>query len=195
MPRGRKIIVPHRRRRELKTDYRHRFGLLKSRLPRLVVRKSLNNMICQIVEYHETGDVCVVSADTKELKKFGWLANTGNVPAAYLAGLLCGMKAKKKKIGKAVLDKGLYRSTPGNRIYAALKGALDGGLDVAHSEEILPGEDRVKGSHVASFAAWLKKENSNEFKMRFSSYLKGKVMPESMPAHFDDVKGRIMKSA
>ena len=108
MPRAKKIIVPHRRRREQKTDYRHRFGLLKSGVPRLVVRKSLNNTVCQVIEYHESGDVCLATADTRELKKYGWLANTGNVPAAYLAGLLCGMRAKKK-VSKAVLDSGLYR--------------------------------------------------------------------------------------
>jgi large subunit ribosomal protein L18 len=191
---AKKITVPHRRRKELKTNYRLRLNLLKSRKPRLVVRKSLNNLLCQVVEYQTTGDVCLVSADTKELKKFGWEANTGNIPAAYLAGLLCGIKSKKKKISDAVLDMGLCRSTPGSRIYAALRGAVDGGLNVSHSAEILPDEDRTKGSHVASYGEWLKRENSQGYKTRFSAYLKRKITPESLPKHFDQVKAKILKS-
>jgi len=194
LTRAKKIVVPHRRRRELKTDYRHRLRLLKSGLPRLVVRKSLNSLLCQLVEYQATGDRCMVASDTKDLKKFGWLANTGNIPAAYLAGLLCGILAKKKKINEAVLDIGLYRSTPGSRVYAALRGAVDAGLSVSHSDEILPSDDRTNGTHVASYAAWLKRENPPEYKSRFSSYLKSKITPESMPALFNEVKDKILKS-
>ncbi len=194
MARAKSRFVPHRRRRELRTDYRKRLAMLKSGKPRLVVRKSLNNMLCQVVQYEAAGDKCVVSADSKELKRFGWLANTGNIPAAYLTGLLCGVRAKKKKIGHAVLDMGLYRSTPGNRIYAALKGAVDGGLVVAHSNDIVPDEGRLKGAHLASYAERLKREDASEYKKRFSSYLKSKTSPESLPAHFDQAKGKILKS-
>ena len=63
MAHGAKYRVPFRRRREGKTDYRKRLKLLLSRKPRLVVRKSLNNIIAQIVEYDEKGDRVVVSGD------------------------------------------------------------------------------------------------------------------------------------
>jgi large subunit ribosomal protein L18 len=194
MVRAKKRLVPHRRRRELKTDYKKRFALLKSGKLRLVVRKSLDNILCQIVEYETPGDKCLISASTSELKKLGWKTNTGNISAAYLAGLLCGVKAKKKKIAEAVLDMGLYKPTPGSRIFAALRGAVDAGLNVAHSEKILPDDNRTKGAHVASYAEWLKKENSSEYKKRFSSYLKSKVAPESLPSHFEEVKANILKS-
>jgi len=193
MPRAKKTIVPHRRRRELKTDYQKRFALLKSGKCRLVVRKSLSNVTCHVVKYEPTGDRCLVSAGTHELKKLGWKANTGNIPAAYLAGLLCGVRAKKNKISEAVLDMGLYKPTAGSRIFAALRGAVDAGLSVAHSGKILPSDDRTKGAHVASYAEWLKRENSSEYKKRFSSYLKVKLAPESLPAHFEEVKAKILK--
>jgi large subunit ribosomal protein L18 len=194
MTRAKTTLVPHRRRRELKTDYKKRFALLKSGKFRLVVRKSLGNVLCQIVEYEPPGDKCLISAGTSELKKLGWKANTGNISAAYLAGLLCGVRAKKMKIEEAVLDMGLYKATPGNRIFAALRGAVDAGLNVAHSARILPDDDRTKGAHVASYAGWLKRENSSEYKKRFSSYLKSKVIPESLPEHFEEVKAKILKS-
>jgi large subunit ribosomal protein L18 len=193
MPRGRKTIVPHRRRRSLKTDYRKRFGLLKSGKPRIVVRKSVKNLTCQVVEYRPAGDRTLFHADSKELNKFGWLAGTGNIPAAYLTGLMCGTRAKGK-VKEAVLDAGLYRSTKGSRIYAALKGAVDGGLNIPHSEEILPDADRIKGQHVAAYAEHLKKEDKGRHKKIFSGYAKAKVSPEALPKHFEEVKAKILKA-
>lgn len=190
----RRRIVAHRRRREQKTDYMKRLTLLKSGKHRLVVRKSLNNLTCQIVDYKTEGDSCLVSADSRELKKMGWKANAGNIPAAYLTGFLCGTRAKKKKVSDAILDIGLYRSTKGSRVFAALKGALDAGLKVPHSEDVLPDEERSKGAHISAFADRLKRESSGENKERFSSYAKEKLTPESLPAHFDEVKGKILGS-
>ena len=146
--RGRAYIVPHRRRREGKTNYKFRLRLLKSGKLRFCIRKSLNNIVCQIVQYKPAGDVTLASSDSKELKKFGWGFHGGNIPSAYLAGYLCGLRAKKNKIEKCVLDTGLYPSIKGSRIYAALKGAVDSGVKIPHSEKILPPEDRIKGKHT-----------------------------------------------
>jgi large subunit ribosomal protein L18 len=49
------------------------------------------------------------------------------------------------------MDIGLARATPGARVFAVLKGAVDAGLDVPHNEEILPGEERIKGVHIAAY--------------------------------------------
>ena len=147
--RGRTHLVPHRRRREGKTDYKQRLRMLKSGKRRLCVRRSLNNITCQIVQYKPDGDVTLVSSDSKELKKFGWSFHKGNIPSAYLTGYLCGLRAKKNKIENCILDEGLYSSIKGSRIYAVLKGAVDSGLKIPHSKEILPPEDRVKGKHTS----------------------------------------------
>ncbi len=53
---GKKRTVPHRRKREAKTNYKKRLALLKSGEYRLVLRKTTNTMIAQIVEYHVDGD-------------------------------------------------------------------------------------------------------------------------------------------
>jgi len=191
--RGKTYIVAHRRRRKGLTDYKQRLRLLKSGKPRFVVRKSLNNMTCQIIEYSHDVDKTLVSVNSKDIEKFGWKGNTGNLSSAYLVGLLCGLLAKKKKIKDAVLDSGLYVSTPGSRIYSALRGAIDSGLQIPHSEDILPKSERIRGEHIASLAKKLKSENPNEYKKRFSVYLKNKVPPETLPKHFDTVKKKILK--
>ncbi len=148
MARSKIQVVNFRRKREGKTDYNKRKKLLMAGKPRLVIRKSLRSIWLQVVEYAPTGDIILVSAHSNELKKLGWGSGQSNLPSAYLTGLIIGKKAGEKKIGKCVLDIGFCQSIKGNRIYAALKGAVDGGLEVRHSKEILPAEDRIKGKHI-----------------------------------------------
>ncbi len=137
--------VMHKRRREQKTDYRLRLKLLKSGKTRLVIRKSLNNIRVQFINYYPEGDRTEASAFSKELKKFGWNYGTGNLPAAYLTGFIAGLRTKVKE---AVLDIGMQMNTKGSRIYAALKGVIDAGVSVPHSQEILPSMDRIMGKHI-----------------------------------------------
>jgi large subunit ribosomal protein L18 len=143
--------MPFKRRRLGKTDYKKRLKLLLSKKPRLVVRKSLKYVQAQIVEFSKEGDKTLVSANSKELKKFGWKFSCDNLPAAYLTGLLIGKKALEKGIKEAILDTGLHASTKENRIYAVVKGALNTGLKVPVDESVLPTEDRIKGLHIANY--------------------------------------------
>jgi large subunit ribosomal protein L18 len=103
-------------------------------------------MIVQIVKAEEVGDQVVVSAHSRELaKNFAWQGDCGNTPAAYLTGLLCGFKAVVQGVKKAVLDIGLNSPSRGSQVFAALKGVLDAGVTVPHSEDMLPVEDRIRG--------------------------------------------------
>ncbi|MEI6840348.1 MAG: 50S ribosomal protein L18, partial [Methanomicrobiales archaeon] len=52
----------------------------------------------------------------------------------------------------AVLDIGLNSATVGARVFAAMKGAVDAGLDVPFGESIIPAEERLKGGHIEKFA-------------------------------------------
>lgn len=45
---------------------------------------------------------------------------------------------------KALLDVGIQRTTTGARIFGAMKGACDGGIDVPHSNKRFPGYTRAK---------------------------------------------------
>ena len=86
-----------KRKRLGKTDYKKRLKFLLANKPRLVIRRSIKNILAQIVEYNEKGDKIIVSCHSSELKKYGWDGNKGNLPSAYLVGLLTGNKAKNKK--------------------------------------------------------------------------------------------------
>jgi len=140
--------VPFRRRREGKTDYRARLKLIRSGRPRLVVRRTLKHMTVQLVNYDEKGDRVMVSATTGQLRELGWSGPTGNTPAAYLAGLLAGRRAAKANITEAILDLGRIRPSKGSKVFAALKGVLDAGVKVPHSDGVLPSGGRIQGGHL-----------------------------------------------
>src|SRR3989344_9652601 len=139
------IRIPVKRKKQKKTDYKKRLKLLIAKKPRIVIRKSLNNLSIQVISFSLNGDKIEVSANSRNLVKLGWNYHRGNIPSAYLTGLLCAIKAKQKNIKEAILDIGLYPSIKGSIIYASLKGLVDGGLKINHSKEILPPEDKISG--------------------------------------------------
>lgn len=150
MATGPRYFVPFRRRREARTNYYNRMRLIVSENPRMVVRKTNRYIIAQLVTARPEGDVTLVSANSRELPAFGYRGSGSNIPAAYLTGLLFAAKARKAGYREAILDIGLHRATKGAAVFGALKGAVDGGLEIPHSEEILPAESRLKGEHIAS---------------------------------------------
>ncbi len=182
--------VQYRRKRKGKTDYKTRIKLLKSGERRLVIRRSLRNIWLQIIEFSPEGDRVIVSAHSHEIRKLGWKGSLNNLPAAYLCGLLLGKKAKAKNVKNLVLDIGLSVSVKGAVWYAALKGVLDAGISVPHAKEILPDEKRVKGEHIAEWARKLK-EQPEKYNRMFSKYIKAGLLPENLPAHFEEIKRKM----
>ncbi|MEM2128554.1 MAG: 50S ribosomal protein L18 [Candidatus Methanomethylicaceae archaeon] len=193
MAKGPTYRVAFRRRREGRTDYNLRKRLISSRKLRLVIRKSLKHLSLQLVEARVDGDRVLASATTIELKEYGWKGGTGNLPAAYLAGFLLGKRALSKGFDTAVLDLNGYSITKGSRLFAALKGAIDAGMEIPHSEDVLPDEERIKGEHIAKYAELLQKDNSARYQSQFSKYINVGLTPEAIVQHFETVKETIAK--
>ncbi|MBW2993009.1 50S ribosomal protein L18 [Candidatus Woesearchaeota archaeon] len=187
-----KFTVRYRRRREGKTNYKKRLKLLMSKKPRLVLRISLKGISIQIIEFKPEGDVVLLAANSKELNKFGWKYNGKNTSSAYLTGLIIGKKAAAKGIKEAVLDIGLKQAIKGSRLFACLKGAVDGGLDIRHSKKVFPKEDRIKGKHIEDYANKLKAKKE-AYQKKFAGYIKAGIDPIQITKVFDDVKKKIME--
>jgi len=151
MAKGPNYVVGYRRKRKGKTNYKKRLNLLKSGKSRVVIRKSNKHATAQIVDYKDGGDVVIASSHSSELEKFGWSHGGGNIPASYLTGLLCGLRAKSKGVKKGILDMGLNPSFKGNRIYSALRGVQEGGIEIPTDETISPSEERVVGKHISDY--------------------------------------------
>ena len=185
--------VQLRRRREGKTDYQARKALVISGRPRLVTRTSLKNANAQIIIAKPIGDHTVAAANSRELiKKYGWKAPAGNLPAAYLTGLLCGLKAKVAGIDEAILDIGLIPPTKGARIFAILHGVIDANVEIPHGDKKIV-ENRAKGDHIAYYAKALQAdEETNIYKAKFSKYNAQGVAPETIAEHFSKVRNNLI---
>ncbi len=177
-------VIKFRRKREGKTNYKKRLELLKAKQTRLVVRKSLKNINAQLISYEKEGDKIIASANSHELNKLGWNFSGKSIPCAYLIGLLIGKKAKENKIKNVVLDIGMQRSIPKSKLYAAVKGVMDSGVDVPCSEEVMPSEERIKGEHIAAYA------KDSKSTAQFSKQNKDDIA--KLPAKFEEIKNKIM---
>jgi large subunit ribosomal protein L18 len=143
-----RYTVEKRRKREKRTDYKLRINLLKSPKPRLVIRKSLKNIMIQIIKSENAQDKVIITTHSRELRKLGWNHSLSSIPAGYLTGFILGKKALKNNIKEAILDLGIQKSIMKSRLYATLKGCIDAGLKVNHDPKVFPEEDRIKGKHI-----------------------------------------------
>jgi large subunit ribosomal protein L18 len=149
MSTGPRYRVPFRRRREGKTDYRHRLKLLKSGEPRAVVRVSRGRIVVALTAYDPTWDRILAAAESRELSRIGFPDRSRvSTPASYLTGYLAGLRAKGAGTTTAVLDAGLRGTTRGGRVLGALKGLLDAGMEIPHGDGGFPSNDRLNGKHL-----------------------------------------------
>lgn len=85
---------------------------------------------------------------------------------------------------RCYLDVGLSRTTTGARVFGAMKGAVDGGLNIPHSVKRFPGYSaetksfnaevhraHIFGQHVADYMKTLEEEDNEAFKRQFSKYI------------------------
>jgi len=212
----------YRRRRILLKRDRSKYDTPKYRL---VVRKTNTKIIAQIVHATLTSDIVTCAAYSSELPRYGVKLGLKNYAAAYCTGLLLARRVlqdfglDKKYEGctevtgewhenlpeedddpnplTAYLDIGLATATTGNNVFGVLKGAVDGGLNVPHSERRFRGwdasandgegeynpeahRDFIFGKHVAYYMNLLKEENEERYKKQFSRFIKEGTNPEDL---------------
>ena len=156
MAKGRNQRLRFKRRRTAETDYHRRSRMLRGGLPRAVVRVSNTQVTCQLVSYEPEGDRVLESITGKSLvdsHKWPSDASRKSVPACYLAGFAMAPSAISNGHSKAILDIGLAASSTGNRAYSALKGMIDAGMEIPHSEGVLASEERINGEHIGDCIA------------------------------------------
>jgi large subunit ribosomal protein L18 len=145
-------MINKRRRMHGKTDYKARLNLLKTDKPRIVIRKTNRYVIAQYIESKEAQDKIIFGANSNELLKYGWpesaKGSLKSIPASYLTGFLLGRKILFKFDNpKAVIDFGLNRNVKKSRLYAALKGVIDAGIEM-NAEDVFPDEKIIEGKVI-----------------------------------------------
>jgi large subunit ribosomal protein L18 len=181
-----------RRRREGKTDYRKRKGIIIGKTPFVSVHISGRYIYSQVLKPTPTGDETIAAASSRDLvKKFGWKGSTKNLPGAYLTGYYLGHLAGEKNLKEAVVYSGVGRFVHGSRLASLISGAKDAGLDITIDEESLPDEDRISGKHIADYSQKLENEDKEKRDQIFSKVLSAGLDPSNYPDHFETVKSKI----
>jgi len=199
---------------------------------RLVVRFTNTDVICQIVYAKIQGYFILASAYSHELPRYGIKLGLTNWAAAYATGLLVarrlltmikladryqgvvepdGTLSLTEATGeggprpfKCFLDVGLRRTTTGARLFAALKGASDGGLHIPHSENRFPGYDAesksldssvlrkyIYGGHVAEYMRYLDENNESKYKRHFSQYINAGICADHLEGIYKEAHSKI----
>jgi len=198
------------------------------------VRLSNKDITCQIVSADLKHDVVVAAAYAHELPRFGIKLGLTNYAAAYATGLLLARRINKKfglkyegnteingedyhveadESGpapfRAFLDVGLVRTTTGNRLFGALKGATDGGLNIPHNERRFPGshfdEDSkewsfdpevhkkyIFGGHVAEYMTSIK-DDEERYAKQFGRFAAAGIEPEKLADIYKKAHAEIRK--
>lgn len=184
---------------------------------RFVVRRTNQRIICQVIYATIQGDRTLVNADSKELTRFGIHAGLTNYSSAYCTGLLAARRLLSlKDIGmadmykgqvkpdgevysvqdhlenrrpfKAYLDVGITRTTTGNRVFGAMKGACDGGLFIPHNEKRFPGYHVIK-AEVQTTKKGKKVEAQEKAKATFDAKEhRQHIFGEHVQAYYDLLK-------
>lgn len=200
---------------------------------RMIVRTSNKDICCQIAYARLEGDRIVESAYSHELPNFGVKVGLSNYAAAYCTGLLLArrvlMKFKLDGLYKgqtkvdgehflvedvddgpgafhACLDVGLARTSTGARLFGAMKGAVDGGLDIPHSEKRFPGYDvegsslnaevhrnHIFGKHVSEYMSHLLEEDEDAYKRQFGNFIKFGVAADAIEGMYAKAHESIRK--
>ena len=100
-----------------------------------------------------------------------------------MTAYLCAKRALANGVESAILDIGLKSPIKGSKVFAALKGAVDAGLEIPHGDFIFPEDERIRGEHVAAYAESLDDEEVNK---KFSKYFERGLNPVDLPENFDE---------
>lgn len=215
-------------RRRLVVQEKNKYNTPKYRL---IVRFTNKDIICQVAYAKIEGDVIVCAAYAHELPRYGLKVGLTNYAAAYCTGLLLARRLLKKyKLDglyagqeevdgdeynvealddqpgpfRCFLDVGLVRTSTGARVFGAMKGAVDGGIDIPHSMKRFPGYDSesdefnaethrkyIMGGHVADYMTHLQDEDSEAYQRQFGKYIKLGITADGMEALYQKVHSAI----
>jgi len=204
-------------RKRLVTQDKNKYNTPKYRL---VVRFTNKNIVCQIAHAKLEGDVVICAAYSHELPRYGVKVGLTNYAAAYCTGLLLARRLltklnladvyegqlevdgdeynvesldDKPAAFRCYLDVGLNRTTTGARVFGALKGAVDGGLEINHSLTRFPGYDEesddfnaevhrghIFGKNIGEYMSNLSESDEDAFKRQFSQYIKEGITPDTI---------------
>jgi len=131
---------------------------------------------------------------------------TGEVVSTEVNGrtYFVGEVDDEKRPFRALLDVGIKNTTTGAKVFGAMKGASDGGLDIPHSNKRFPGfnrdtkqfdaathKARIMGEHIADYMREMEEDDEENFKRHFSRYLEDGIAADEMEELYEKVHASI----
>eukprot|EP00921_Rhytidocystis_pertsovi_P014252 GHVQ01023176.1.p1 GENE.GHVQ01023176.1~~GHVQ01023176.1.p1 ORF type:complete len:246 (+),score=39.68 GHVQ01023176.1:502-1239(+) len=184
-----------------------------------------------------SGDRVMAEAVSSELPNYGVKVGLTNYPAAYCTGLLVARRLLKsvgmektitgvketdgeeyhveeamgedveRRPFKCLLDVGIVRTSRGNRVFGAMKGAVDGGLHVPHDVKCFPGyskeeggegkydasahRDRIFGKHIAGYMKQMLEDTPDKYEMHFSQFVKAGINADALEEMYKKAHAKI----
>jgi large subunit ribosomal protein L5e len=110
----------------------------------------------------------------------------------------------EKRPFRALLDVGIKNTTTGAKVFGAMKGASDGGLDIPHSEKRFPGytrdtkqfdaeihKARIMGEHVADYMREMEEDDEENYAKHFSKYIENSIEADDIEELYEKVHASI----
>jgi len=131
---------------------------------------------------------------------------TGDVVSTVVNGrtYFVGEVDDEKRPFRALLDVGIKNTTTGAKVFGAMKGASDGGLDIPHSNKRFPGfnrdtkifdaathKARIMGEHIADYMREMEEDDEENFKRHFAKYLEDGVAADELEEVYEKVHASI----
>lgn len=189
----------------------------------LVLSCTSRDICAQVVAATVVGDQILTSAYAHELPRYGVKLGLTNFAAAYCVGLLCARrllqkmgldelyKGKEEVDGemfeiepdedkrpfRCLLDVGIVNTTTGHKVFAVMKGAIDGGLDIPHNEKRFPAytkdegfdaevlKQHIFGEHVQEYMNYLEEEDEERYTLQFGRYIKEGIKGDDLPGIYE----------
>lgn len=111
---------------------------------------------------------------------------------------------EEKRPFRALLDVGIKNTTTGAKVFGAMKGASDGGLDIPHSHKRFPGysrdtktfdaavhKARIMGEHISDYMAEMLEDDEENYKKHFAKYIEAEIESEDLEELFEKVHAAI----
>mmetsp|Transcript_32113 Transcript_32113/g.54162 ORF Transcript_32113/g.54162 Transcript_32113/m.54162 type:complete len:301 (-) Transcript_32113:76-978(-) len=111
---------------------------------------------------------------------------------------------EEKRPFRALLDVGIKNTTTGAKVFGAMKGASDGGLDIPHSEKRFPGYTRdtkeydaevhkghIMGEHIADYMREMEEDDEENYQKHFAEYIANDLEADDLEELYEKVHASI----
>jgi len=118
-----------------------------------------------------------------------------------------GVEPGERKPFRAYLDIGIRTASRGSRVFAAMKGASDGGMDIPHNNKRFPGydpdaktfdaddlKDHIMGAHVGAYMEEMEEDDEENYQKVFKKYIELELKEDDLEGVYESAHAAIREN-